>query len=85
LRTRGGGSRSPEDEAEGIAMKKNDNEFDWYDDIDETATTISQIDDIRVRFRKSRYLGNSKVEELVKVGRADDLDRAVRLLDAVVS
>jgi hypothetical protein len=32
-------------------MKKNNNEFDWYDDIDETATTISQIDDIRVAFR----------------------------------
>ena len=33
-------------------MKKNDNELDWYDDIDETATTISQNDDIRVRFVK---------------------------------
>jgi hypothetical protein len=31
-------------------MKKNGNEFDWYDGIDETATTISQIDDIRLRF-----------------------------------
>src|SRR5271165_5138881 len=31
-------------------MKKNDNELDWYDDINETATTISQIDDIRVHF-----------------------------------
>ena len=31
-------------------MKKSANEFDWYDDINETATIISQIDGMVVGF-----------------------------------